>query len=109
MKPSKKKSWKVPKKKSAEAGPNDDDSKDGYRDEKVCVCNNFLFMHKNFLLSVQQSSFDLLIEKYQFLYVQSSTVYCYVESFWIMNNKRTGHLRNPFVVCIGISGYLSGH
>lgn len=56
MKPSKKKSWKVPKKKSAEPGPNDDDSKDVDRaDEKVCVCNNFLFIHKNSLLSVQQS------------------------------------------------------
>ena len=55
MKPSKEKSWKVPKKESAEPGPNDDDSKDVYRDEKVCVCNNFLFIHKNSLLSVQQS------------------------------------------------------
>ena len=53
MKPSKKKSWKVPKKKSAEPGPNDDDSKDVAREEKVCVCNNFLFIHS--LLSVQQS------------------------------------------------------
>ena len=80
MKHSKKKSWKVPKKKSAQPGPNDDDdSKDVYSDEKVCVCNNFLFIHKNSLLSVQQSSFDLLIEKYQFLYVHSSTVYCYVK------------------------------
>ena len=53
MKPSKKKSWKVPKKKSEQPGPNDDDSKDDYNDGKVCVCNNFLFIHKNCLLPVQ--------------------------------------------------------
>ena len=71
MKPSKEKSWKVPKKKSAQPGSHDDDPKDVYSDERVCVCNNFLFIHKNSLLSVQQSQFDLLIEKYQFLYACS--------------------------------------
>ena len=42
--------------KSAQPGPNvDDPYKDVYSDEKVCVCNNFLFINKNSLLSVQRS------------------------------------------------------
>ena len=53
MKSSKKKSWKLPKKKSAQPPPrpHDDDFKD-LSDVKVCVCNNFLFVNKHSGISV---------------------------------------------------------
>ncbi|XP_015747880.1 PREDICTED: uncharacterized protein LOC107327650 isoform X2 [Acropora digitifera] len=72
MKPSKKKSWKVPKKKSAEAGPNDDDSKDGAREEKVAAEYELTDVDKLFLASVetglQDSGFNAL---YYFLNITS--------------------------------------
>ncbi|XP_044176227.1 uncharacterized protein LOC114959826 isoform X2 [Acropora millepora] len=70
MKPSKEKSWKVPKKKSAEPGPNDDDSKDVARDEKAAAYE-LTDVDKLYLASVetgQDSAFNAL---YYFLNITS--------------------------------------
>jgi len=71
MKHSKKKSWKVPKKKSAQPGPNDDDdSKDVYSDEKVAAYE-LTDVDKLYLASVetgQDSGFNAL---YYFLNITS--------------------------------------